>query len=113
MIKKGWVKRLLPFLATFVIGIFIASFFVDLSRPRIGFRGPGRRWQEMQRVRIENEELRNENLRLKNELESVHHDMDFPSDLDREAFQMDGLSVPPPPIPNEVPHPPIPQRFRK
>lgn len=60
---------MLPFLATFAVGIFIASFFVNISAP--SFRGQrGKRFHEMKRLKMENEGLRNENLRLKNELES-------------------------------------------
>lgn len=69
MCSKGFLKRMLPFFATFAIGVFIASFFVSLSGR--GFRGHGRH-HEIQRLRIENEELRNENMRLVNEIESFH-----------------------------------------
>jgi len=65
----GILKRALPFAATFAVGLFIASFFVDITAPRFrGHRG-GQRHQ-MREMRLENERLRNENLRLKNELES-------------------------------------------
>jgi hypothetical protein len=63
-----FIKRALPFFAALVIGVFIASFFVDLSKPRFG-RG-ARKHHEMKRLRIENEELKNENLRLRNQLEN-------------------------------------------
>lgn len=69
----GFIKRLLPFVAAFAVGIFVASFFVDLSKPRFG-GGPrwrAKRYHEMQRLRVENEELRNENLRLRNQLETL------------------------------------------
>jgi len=73
----GFVKRFLPFLAAFAVGVFITSFFVDLSRPRFGFRGNfhGERFRYCERMRIENgqasadfERLANENLRLRNAL---------------------------------------------
>jgi hypothetical protein len=100
MVKKGWIKRLLPFVATFAIGVFIASFFVDLSRPRMGFRGPGRRWQEMQRMRFENEELKNENLRLRNEMENMRWEPQHSGDvLEIPKPGLDEWSVPPPPPP--------------
>jgi hypothetical protein len=99
MVKKGWIKRLLPFVATFAIGVFIASFFVDLSRPRMGFRGPGRRWQEMQRMRFENEELKNENLRLRNEMENLRWDPQHPGEMVIPKPGLDEWSVPPPPPP--------------
>ena len=105
MVRRGWVKRLLPFFATFLIGIFIASFFVDLSRPRFAFRGPGRRWQDMQRMRFENEELKNENLRLRNELQNTRLKREVLSDVDT-------YDVPPPTL-EEWPAPPPPPRARR
>ena len=66
--SKGFIKRMLPFFATFAVGIFIASFFVNISGP--SFRRGGKR-QEIKRLRVEVEDLRNENLRLKNEIESL------------------------------------------
>lgn len=71
MRSKGFIKRMLPFLATFAVGIFVASFFVNISAPSFRGRGTNRRHHEMKRLRVENEELRNENLRLKNEMESI------------------------------------------
>jgi hypothetical protein len=67
---KGFFKRMLPFLATFAVGVFIASFFVTISGPNFRGRGFGGRHKEMKRLRMENEQLRNENLRLKNQLEN-------------------------------------------
>ncbi len=65
--SKGFITRALPFVAAFAVAVFITSFFVDLNRPRFGgFRA--RRHHEMNRLRIENQELRNENLRLQEQL---------------------------------------------
>lgn len=66
--SKGFLKRMLPFFATFAVGIFIASFFVNIGGP--SYRMRGKRFHEMQRLRIENEEQRNEILRLRDELEN-------------------------------------------
>jgi hypothetical protein len=94
---------MLPFLATFALGVFIASFFVSvgpgfgLSERRI------RRFQEMQRLRIENDELREENDRLKNKL-----DMKWPGQIDQEdrmSWQPETLHDPPPPPPRPAPRP--------
>ena len=90
----GFVKRLLPFVAAFAVGIFVASFFVDLSKPRFG-GGPRwrvKRYHEMQRLRMENEELRNENLRLRNELNMHTVPLRHP-----EMFEVPGLVPPVPP----------------
>ncbi len=70
--SKGFLMRMLPFVATFTLGIFIASFFVSIAVPRFGNRAPGMKYHKMKKLRIENERLRNENLRLRNELESFN-----------------------------------------
>lgn len=96
------LKRALPFVAALTIGVFIASFFVDLSKPRFGRGWKARKHHEMKMLRVENEELKNENLRLRNEIESMrsetwknHH----PGD-DYGEFQLKRLeiTVPPPPV---------------
>ena len=107
MCSKGLFKRILPFFATFAVGLFIASFFVSLSGPRFGFgERRMRRFEEMQRIRVDNEELRNENLRLRNELESMR----FGSGGMRQ-FQMDEMTAPDVNLP--VPLPPAPPRLRR
>lgn len=70
---KGLLRRALPFFAAFTVALFVTSFFVDISRPRFGGH-KARKFQEVQRLRIENEGLKNENLRLKNEMESLRWD---------------------------------------
>jgi hypothetical protein len=87
-------KRALPFLAALVIGVFITSFFVDLSRPSFGRGWRAKKHHEMKRLRIENEELRNENLRLRNELESYRIELRHAG---RDIDDVE-LTVPPPPI---------------
>ena len=65
----GFISRALPFAATFLVAVFITSFFVDLNGPRMrGFHG--KRHQEMMRLRMENQELRKENFRLQEQLDS-------------------------------------------
>lgn len=68
--SKGFLKRVLPFAATFAIGLFVASFFVDISFHTPAFRGHGFDGH-VRRVLRENEELKNENLRLRNEVENM------------------------------------------
>ncbi len=68
--SKGFLLRMLPFLATFTLGIFIASFFVNIAAPRIGHGGQGKKYYKFKKLRMENERLRHENLRLRNELDS-------------------------------------------
>jgi hypothetical protein len=97
--NKGWLKRALPFMATFALGIFIASFFVSVA-PRSGFREHRfRRFEEMQQLRMERDQLRQENLRLRNKL---NMNWDDPADSEDEFSASDGAvirAVPPPPPP--------------
>jgi len=96
---------MLPFLATFAVGIFIASFFVSISGPNFRGRGWGGRHQEMKRLRLENEMLRNENLRLKNQMETeAWVPMDVPT-VSHDHFSNHG-----PEVPVEGPPPPPPVR---
>ncbi len=95
--NKGWIKRVLPFFATFAVGIFIASLF-GFGGPRFGRHG---RWQmraEMDRLRMENEDLKNENLRLKNECR-VHDRNLYLNIPDTDVDSIDEPLAPPPPPP--------------
>jgi hypothetical protein len=98
----AFAKRALPFIAALLLGVFITSLFVDLSRPKFNFRARGwERHREMQRIRVENEELRNENLRLRNQLESSHWNAPHKLRLEESAIDptFDELPAPPPPPP--------------
>jgi hypothetical protein len=75
---KGVLKRLLPFAATFFVAVFITSFFVDISASRFA-NWRAHRWERrcgFERMMRESEELRNENLRLRNELQNNRIDVD-------------------------------------
>jgi hypothetical protein len=103
---SGFVKRALPFFATFAIALFITSFFVDLHRPRFGFRARGwERHQRMERLAAENEQLRMENEDLKMQLRSnwtgsMHH----PGDEDAPFVPFDAPMPPPLPAVPVAPH---------
>lgn len=96
----GFLKRALPFFATFALGLLIASFFIDLKGP--SFRsGKFKKCREASRLRAENEQLRNETLRLRNELEMLRSDemrMRHPGHEWRPKLQELELMVPPPPV---------------
>ena len=51
MCSTGLIKRLLPFAITLIIGLFIASFFVDLTPRPFTFRSRrayrAQQWQQM------------------------------------------------------------------
>ena len=104
MRSTGWIKRLFPFVATFAVGVFIASFFVDIGASSDRCRR-GKKRHEVQRLRAEIDELRNENLRLRNQLENDETQVIRRIDLDHEfeGTALDGLAhplpaAPPPPI---------------
>jgi hypothetical protein len=92
MCCKGFVKRVVPFFLTFAVGLFVASFFVSIALPNFRFQNRGwQRHRQCDRMReIENQSLREENLRLQRQLD----------DKDTQDFQnLDyNLSVPPPPL---------------
>jgi len=100
MCNSGWLKRMLPFLAAFALGVFIASFFVNVG-PRFGLNDRRmKRFQEMQRLRFENDQLREENDRLRNKLELRGMDTEdqYPS------WAPESLDAPlPPPLPKPAP----------
>lgn len=68
----AFIKRFIPFIATFTIGILVASFFIDIKMP--GFAGiRAKRHHKLHKMRAENEELKNEILRLRNEMQNHSH----------------------------------------
>jgi hypothetical protein len=60
------LKRIIPFIVTFVIGLAVASFFVNIMP---SFKTNCGRSRNRQELRYENERLRMENERLKVERE--------------------------------------------
>ena len=97
MCSKGLLKRLLPFFATFAVGLLIASFFVDISGPRFG-RGRHMR-HEMHQLRIENQQQREEIRQLHEQINGGRmrsSDIDAP---DMDEIPMDVRVPLPPPRP--------------
>ena len=97
MFSKKYFSRLLPFFATFLVGVFVASFFVSFGRPSFGERR-ARHFQEDQQMRLELDRLREENMSLKR-----HHHCDrlgriYESSPDSDNDVRD-LLPPPPPLP--------------
>ena len=105
MCYPGLLKRIIPFALTFAAGLFIASFFVSIALPEGSWRSRrAMRWQEMQRLKIENENLRQERLQLKLENEQLR----------RKALNWDVEELPlVPPVHFEEHHPPPPPKRPK
>ena len=84
------IKRVAPFVLTFAVGLFIASFFVTVAAPSFQFRRGFTRHREMDRqMRIENERLREENNRLRNRL----------AEMEKRDWVLEELPPPPPAMP--------------
>lgn len=92
MCSTKFFSRTLPFIATFLVGVFVASFFVSFGRPSFNERRH-RHFQEDQRIRIENESLRDENIRLKQQLNDRQMSYDQPGYSDNDIRDL----MPPPP----------------
>lgn len=64
----NFVKRFVPFVAAFAVGIFVASFFVDLRGPRL-FRMDGNGHGRCRRQMRDYDRLERENYMLRRQLE--------------------------------------------
>ena len=121
MCCQGFLKRVVPFFLTFAAGLFIASFFVTIAAPTFQFKNRGWRNNHRQYDRqreAEIQQLREENMRLKNEAhqQSGRVTGTFKMNKDGsvrqvEKLEINGMSVdtlvPPPP-----PAPLTPSKFR-
>lgn len=98
---KGLLKRIAPFFITLAFGLFVASFFVSIALPNFRINR-GSRWRHREydrQLRLEVQQLREENLRLKQqdglEIRTViveRPNSEFKSKVDR-------MVPPPPPMP--------------
>ena len=65
----GFIKRFAPFFLTFAVGLFIASFFVSMPNFKFGRGFNSQHRQYHHRLESENRQLREENSRIKSDLE--------------------------------------------
>ena len=91
----GVFKRVVPFLLTFAVGLFIASFFVTLMAPNFGGFRRQSRLREFRHVRVENDDLRRENARQQAEIENLKRQLEASRAADIDMFTV----PPPPPVP--------------
>ena len=92
MCSKNFLRRVVPFFATFLMGVFIASFFVSISpRPFGGHRF--RHMEEDRQMRLQLERVTEENFRLREQIG------ERPSAVQRDLIEpgVRGLVPPPPP----------------
>lgn len=106
MNTKGFIKRILPFIGAFSLGLFIASFFVSVGLPRFGGGHRGMRGEYKRQFRMEMERLRQENFELKNQLREMQLDrtVNGTGSEMRPVEAMPLIDVPPPPMPPVAPH---------
>jgi hypothetical protein len=97
MLFLGMLKRIVPFFLTFVIGLFIASFFINIATPSFSFPRRSYKFHEMQRLRDENRELRRANDELRRQMEEARRNAELGSTIDSD-FSNFGPPPPPPPL---------------
>lgn len=74
MLNNTFFKRIIPFVITLAVGLFIASFFVSIAPTFKSKKNRCGKRHEMKNLRYENDRLRFENQRLQqkiNETESM------------------------------------------
>ena len=101
------IKRVAPFFLAFALGLFIASFFVTIAAPNFQFRrGFSRHREYHRRMEFDNQQLREENIRLKNRL----------AEMEKRDWVLEGdLNVvvpPPPPVAPVMPMKTVPSKAR-
>ena len=100
MLYTGLFKRIIPFVLTFAVGLFIASFFVTIAAPNFGKWRQGRReWRGHERRELlrENQELR----------QKYYQEVQKNNELRRQLADSDVLlESAVPPVELEAPHPP-------
>lgn len=95
------IKRVLPFLVTLAAGLFIASFFVDLSPRPMNHQGHRRgRCREFQELRMQYLKERERSDRLQEQIDLLRQN---PVDLKHVEGLANGFDVPPPPPPAKAP----------
>jgi hypothetical protein len=91
MLNQAFFKRIIPFLLTFILGLFVASFFVSIM-PSFKFRKNkcGKR-HEFHRLYHENQRLEREKQRLQQKLDETER-----------MILLEAPVPPPPPMPPAV-----------
>jgi hypothetical protein len=90
------LKRIIPFIVTFVIGLAVASFFVSII-PSFNLKRDGKCRKSHQELRYENERLQVENERLNTE-------RDFTREVvPMRAEEIPNVELPVPPMPPVAP----------
>jgi hypothetical protein len=101
----GILKRVGPFILTFVAGLIIASFFVSVTAPNFNWNSKRSQYKfsKMRHIKHENRQLRNENLRLKMEIEQLKQLTLKDGAVTDPAFDVEAPQPPPPPKYRQMP----------
>ena len=91
------LKRVLPFFVTLAIGLFIASFFVDLAPTPFKFDRGMRRFREFQELKMENMELRNRCQQLQEQNEQLRSSQSMRDQIENWPKKNSVDTLPPPP----------------
>jgi hypothetical protein len=94
----SWIKRFVPFLLAFVLGLFVASFFVSVGLPKFNNyerRGWKRHSEYNCRMRYERDNLRFQLESQRRENERMRDSIRVNRDFDIDALPLP--PVPPPP----------------
>lgn len=103
MLLVGVLKRIVPFFLAFAVGLFIASFFINIASPSsFSFPRKSHKFREMQRLRHENRELKRANEELRRQLEETRRNSELKLTIDSDFPKFE---PPPPPPPPRVVHP--------
>jgi len=97
MMYTGVFKRIVPFFLTFAVGLFIASFFVTLATPNFNFRRGSGKHREIQRLRMENKELKRAAAELRRQNDELRMNAGETFTVTVDEFSDFERSAPPPP----------------
>jgi hypothetical protein len=93
MSSLGIIKRVIPFLATLCVGLFIASFFVDLTPRPLFIEGRRHRCQDFQNMYLQEHDRR---MQAEQELDRIRQN---PINLNHsQPWEKPNDFVPPPPM---------------
>jgi hypothetical protein len=97
MSSLGIIKRIVPFLVTLIVGLFIASFFVDLTPRPLFIEGRRHRCQDFQNMYMQEHERR---MQAEQELDRIRQN---PIDLKHsQPWTNPNAFVPPPTVPKAI-----------
>lgn len=97
MCCKGFVKRVVPFFAAMIVGLFITSLFITVAAPSFNFKK--RAWSKHReyhrKMERENYRLKLENQRLERKLADIERQKNL-----QETYELNDMDfdVPPPPL---------------